>query len=457
MTTTAESPDLAPNPYLVGNYAPVHDERDDADLEVTGAIPPELDGMLIRNGPNPIVVPDPAAYHWFLGDAMLHAVELRDGRAHYRNRFVRTPTAAAELGEPAPGASADVNGLVTKASTALVHHAGKTLALYEVSLPTEVRTDLSTVGAHDFDGRLTTPFTAHPKLDPITGEMVFFGYDVFGPPFLRYHVVGPSGELVKTEAITLPAAVMMHDFAITSTRAVFMDLPVLFDLALVGVQPFAFAWRPENGARVGVMPRSGGDADVVWCEIEPCFVYHPLNAYDDADGNVVLDVCRYPDMCKVEDVGPAASVPPRLERWVIDPKRTRVSVEVLDETGQELPRIDERQTGRVHRYGYTMEISATWAIGNGLRKHDLVSGQVERHDAGPSRAAGEALFVPASPDAGEDEGWVLSVVYDAATDSSDLIIVDATDFTADPVATVHLRRRVPFGFHGIWVPGASLG
>jgi carotenoid cleavage dioxygenase len=447
---------IAPNPYLAGNYAPVRDERDDADLSITGTIPPALDGMLLRNGPNPVVDPDPAAYHWFLGDAMLHGIELRDGRARYRNRFVRTPSAAAVLGEDPPGECADVNGIETKASTALVHHAGRILTLYEPSLPTEVRPDLSTVGAHSFDGALRTPFTAHPKIDLITGEMVFFGYDVFGPPFLRYHVVGPAGQLVKTEAITLPAPVMMHDFAITSTRTVFMDLPVVFDLNLVGAQPFPFAWRPENGARIGVMSRSGSDADVVWCDVETCFVFHVMNAYDDAEGNVVIDVVRYPETFVTQNVGPGSTSPTRLERWVIDPKRARVTTDVLDDAGQELPRIDDRQTGRVHRYGYAMEITADW-MSNGLRKHDVVAGKVERHDAGPGRAVGEPVFVPAAPDAGEDEGWVLSVVYDAGTDSSDVLVIDATDFTAPPVATIHLPRRVPFGFHGIWVPGASLG
>lgn len=448
---------IAPNPYLLGNYAPVRDERDDADLEVTGAIPLALHGLLLRNGPNPVVDPDPAMYHWFMGDSMLHGIELHDGSARYRNRFVRTPSAAAALGETAPGKSSDVDGLEGKASTALVHHAGRILALYEPSLPTEVGPDLSTVGAYDFDGALTKPFTAHPKVDPITGEMMFFGYDVFGPPYLRYHVVDAAGRLVKTEPITLPTGVMMHDFAITSTRSVFMDLPVVFDLTLLGAQPFPFAWRPDNGARVGVMPRSGTDMDVVWCDVEPCFVFHPLNAYDDADGNVVLDVCRYPEMFVTQKTGPGATTAPRLERWVVDPKRARVTVEILDDAGQELPRIDERQTGRVHRYGYAMEVTAEWAVQNGLRKHDLVGGKTERHDCGPGRAAGEPIFVPAAPDSGEDEGWVLSVVYDAATDSSDVIVIDATDFTASPLATIHLPRRVPFGFHGIWVPGASLG
>ena len=448
------------NPYLVDNFAPVRDERDDPDLEVTGAIPPGLRGLLLRNGPDPIVDPDPAGYHWFMGDGMLHGIELADGKAHYRNRWVRTSDACAALGEPAPDdAPPPVNGLGAKANTHIVTHAGRIFALVESSLPTEVRPDLSTVGATDFDGALTTPFTAHPKLDPVTGELHFFGYDFFGPPFLRYHALDARGMLVKTEPIALPNPVMVHDFAITNRSIVFLDLPVVFDMELVGKQPFPFAWRPEHGARVGVMPRTGGSDDVVWCEVEPCYVYHPLNAYDDPDGNVVIDVVRYPDMFHAERFGPGATASPTLDRWTVDLATRRVTTERVDDISQEFPRIDERLTGRVHRYGYTAEVSVGehWTGFGALRKHDLVAGTVERHDPGAGRQAAEPVFVPASPDAGEDDGWILSVVYDAGRDGSDLVIVDATDFTAPPVATVHLRRRVPFGFHGSWVDGASLG
>jgi len=447
------------NPYLTGNFAPVRDERDDPDLEVTGSIPAGLDGLLLRNGPNPVVDPDPASYHWFLGDGMLHGIELTGGKAHYRNRWVRTSEACAALGESPPvDALPPVNGLGAKANTHVVTHAGRIFALVESSLPTEVRADLSTVGATDFDGTLTTPFTAHPKLDPMTGELHFFGYDYFGPPFLRYHVLDARGALVRTEPIAIPGPVMMHDFAITNRSVVFLDLPVVFDMALVGKQPFPFTWRPERGARVGVMPRTGASDDVAWCEIEPCFVYHPLNAYDDADGNVVMDVVRYPDMFRAEVFGPGATASPTLDRWTIDPAKRSVATEHIDDVGQEFPRIDERLTGRVHRYGYTVEVAVGehWNGLGGLRKHDLVAGTVERHEPGDGRQASEPVFVPASPDAGEDEGWILSVVYDAGRDSSDLVIVDATDFTAPSVATVHLPRRVPFGFHGSWVGGVSL-
>jgi carotenoid cleavage dioxygenase len=460
---TASTPPVANlpggNPYLLGNFAPVRDERDDADLEVTGAIPPELDGLLLRNGPNPILDPDPAMYHWFLGDGMLHGIELHAGKARYRNRWVRTRTACEALGEPPPDGGPEVNGIGTKANTHVVAHAGTIYALVESSLPTAVRPDLSTVGAVDFGAALTTPFTAHPKMDPATGEMLFFGYDFFGPPFLRYHVVGADGVTLRSEEIEIPAPVMVHDWGVTATRVVFLDLPVVFDVNLAGTQPFPFVWRPELGARVGVMPRNGTSADVRWTDIEPCYVYHPMNAYDDADGNVVMDVVRYPDMFATEVQGPGSTAPPRLERWVIDASGGTVTTEVLDEVGQEFPRIDDRLMGRPHRYGYTTEVAVgdQWEGLRSIRKHDLVSGKVERHEVGPGRGAGEPVFVPAAPDAGEDHGWVLSVVYDAGRDASDVVVVDATDFEAAPVATIHLPRRVPFGFHGSWVHGASLG
>ncbi|HEU5302790.1 MAG TPA: carotenoid oxygenase family protein [Acidimicrobiia bacterium] len=449
---------LESNPYLAGNFAPVRDERDDDALDVTGAIPPELTGLLLRNGPNPILDPDPAAYHWFLGDGMLHGIELAAGNARYRNRWVRTADACAALGEPAPlDAPPAVNDIGAKANTHVVAHAGRIYALVESSLPTEVRPDLSTVGARDFDGRLTSAFTAHPKIDPISGEMHLFGYDFMGPPFLRYHVVDAKGALSRTEEIDLPGPVMMHDFAITASSVVWLDLPVVFDVSTFGTRPFPFVWRPEHGARVGVMPRLGGNADVIWIEIEPCYVYHPLNAYDDADGNVVLDLVKYPDMFASELYGPGASAGTRLERWTIDARAGRVATELLDDASQEFPRVDDRQAGRVHRYGYATEagIGEHWVGLGSLRKHDLVRGTVERHDVGAG-AAGEPVFVPSAPDAGEDEGWVLSVVYDAARDASDVRIIDATDFAAAPVATVHLPRRVPYGFHGSWVEGASL-
>jgi carotenoid cleavage dioxygenase len=445
------------NPYLVGNFAPIRDELTATDLPVSGVIPPELSGRYLRNGPNPIRDPDPVMYHWFTGDGMLHAVELRDGKAvSYRNRWVRTDGACEALGEaPIPGQPDDVfPGGSSVANTHVVAHAGRILALVEVCLPTEVRPDLSTVGRYDFDGRLRWSMTAHPKIDPETGEMLFFGYNVMGPPWLRFHVVDRDGTLVRSEDIDIKGPAMVHDFAITERHVVFFDLPVVFDLELVGKRPFPFEWRPEYGARVGVMPRDGGNADVRWLDVDLCYVYHPLNAYDEGD-RVVVDVVRHETMFADDLYGPGDRLP-TLDRWTIDGSNGgKVIEERLDDHPQELPRVDERLVGRPHCYGYAPSFWLGHDGGvefGGLLKHDLHSGTTVERSFGAGQSAGEAVFAPASPEAGEDEGYLLSLVYDAARDASDLVILDATEFTGPEVARVHLPQRVPYGFHGWWLP-----
>jgi carotenoid cleavage oxygenase len=442
------------NRYLVGNFAPVSDELAATGLPVQGAIPKELGGRLLRNGPNPIA-PDPAAYHWFMGDGMLHAIELRDGEAvSYRNRWVRTDQALDLLGEdPIPGQPEDVFPVGSSvANTHVVAHAGKIFALVEVCLPTQVRPDLSTVGRFDFGGKLRSAMTAHPKVDPATGEMLFFGYDPFGPPWLRYHVVNANGELVRSEDIDIKGPSMVHDFAITEHNVVFLDLPVVFDFDLVGQRPFPAEWKPDYGARVGVMPRNGGNADVQWFDVEPCYVFHPLNAYDN-DGTVVVDVARHPKMFATDIYGPA-ELPPTLDRWTIDLDAGKVIEERLDDRPQEFPRVDDRVVGRRHRYGYATHfgIDDEGIQLGGLVKHDLQAGTTEARSFGRGTHAGEGVFVPAADDAGEDEGWLLSVVYDEGRDASDLVVLDATDISGSPVATVTLPQRVPFGFHGSWIP-----
>src|SRR2546423_1830545 len=179
----------AQNRYLTGNFAPVMDEVPTSDRPVAGSLPREFNGRLLRNGPNPIKVDDPAKYHWFTGDGMVHGIELRDGKAvSYRNRWVRTDRAAEALGEPGiDGQPDDMSPIGSVANTHVVAHAGRILALVEASLPTAITPDLATIGRFDFDGRLRSPMTAHPKIDPVTGEMFFFGYNIFEPPYVRYH------------------------------------------------------------------------------------------------------------------------------------------------------------------------------------------------------------------------------------------------------------------------------
>jgi carotenoid cleavage dioxygenase len=434
--------------HLTGNYAPVAEEVTVFDLPVRGTIPRELSGLYLRNGPNPKRGTSP---HWFVGDGMVHGVRLENGRAAwYRNRWVRTKVLEnPELSFVSEDGTVDRTVVV--ANTNVVGHAGRIYALVENGLPTELSRELDTLGTRDFGGRLQSAFTAHPKPCPKTGELHFFGYGFF-PPFLTYHVLDRRGELVRSLEIPVPGPTMMHDFAITERHVIFMDLPVVFDLerALSGEGGMPYHWSDDYGARLGVMPRGGPVAALRWYEIEPCYVFHPWNAFETPTGEIVLDVARYPELWR-KNAGhfDRASA----YRFTLDPRTGRAKEERLDERPIEFPRVDERRSGLQHRYGYTVAAVGGADEGfRGLLKYDLAKGGSVEHDFGPGCATGEGVFVPAG--AGEDEGYVLSFVYDAATDGSWLSILDAHDFGKPPLAEVPLPQRVPFGFHGNWVPDA---
>ena len=443
------------NPYLEGNFAPVLEERtEDHELETTGVVPPDLEGRLLRNGPNPVSPPaDQAEYHWFTGDGMVHAVSLSGGKATgYRNRWVRTRALASKVGTvPPKGPTEAVDG---PANTHVIRHAGTTLALVESGFPHALSPELDRARVHDFDGSLSSPMTAHPKVDPFTGELVFFGVDLFGPPFLRYHVVDAAGQLICTEDITIPRATMIHDFGLTATRAVFLDQPVVFDLALAAQgRGLPFRWMPDAGSRIGVMPRDGGGDSVRWISMDPSYAFHVVNAFDDGDRTVV-DVVRYD---AAFETGPGEAIShcsPSLFRWTVDPTANRIIEERLDDVPVEFPRVAPSVAGLPYRYAYAVRSGddPDRPSFDGLVKYDLARDEATRFDPGEHRYPGEPVFVQAADGVGEDEGWVLSMVFDATRGASDLVILDATSFAGPPVAVVHLPARVPFGFHGSWVP-----
>jgi carotenoid cleavage dioxygenase len=446
--TTTDTP-IQPDPalpfHLRGNFAPVRDEVTALDLPVQGAVPRELRGRYLRNGPNPRTG---ESSHWFVGDGMLHGVELRDGRAvSYKNRWVRTRTFLEGASWLQPDGERDLT--VGLANTHVIAYAGRILALVETSFPTEVTPDLDTLGCFDFGGRLTTGMTAHPKTCPLTGELHFFAYS-FRPPYLVYHRADGAGQLLQSEVIEVPGPTMIHDFAITEHHVVFMDLPIVFDLALATGGALPYRWSDEYGARVGIMPRGGTNADVRWFEVAPCYVFHPLNAFEDG-GAVVVDVVRYPELWRGDSSSADKAC---LHRWRVDLAAGRVNEQPLDDRAVEFPRCDERRVGLPNRYGYAVytERGVDRGAGTSLIKYDLRTGAATAHDFGPGRVPAEPVFVPVSTGAAEDEGWVLAYVYDGARDGSDLVILEASRFTAKPVAVVSLPQRVPFGFHGSWLP-----
>jgi len=431
--------------HLRGNYAPVPSEVTAFDLPVQGAIPRELSGLYLRNGPNPKSGSSP---HWFVGDGMIHGVRIENGRAAwYRNRWVRTK-ALANPEASFVGEDGSVDRTLVVANTNVIGHAGRIYALVENGFPTELSRELETLGVRDFGGKLQSAFTAHPKPCPKTGELHFFGYG-FLPPFLVYHVLDARGELVRSLEIPVRGPTMMHDFAITERHVLFLDLPVVFDMeqALSGAGGMPYHWSDDYGARIGVLPRSGDVFDLRWYEIEPCYVFHPWNAFETADGRIVLDVARYPELWR-QNAGAFDTA--SAHRFTLDPKSGNVKEEKLDERAIEFPRIDDRLSGGRHRYGYT--VAAVGGVDEGFRgllKYDFERGTSVEHDFGPGCATGEGVFVATGR--GEDEGYVLSFVYDEATNGSLLSILDARDFAKPPVAVVPLPQRVPFGFHGNWV------
>ncbi len=447
-----------PPAHLAGNFAPVPDEATAYDLEVTGAIPPGLTGWYLRNGPNPH---EAASAHWFTGDGMVHGVRLDGGRATaYRNRWVRTTTFT--YGTPVydRGGVRDLTAGV--ANTHVVRHAGRTLALVESSYPYELSHrpghELETVGPYDFGGRLGTAMTAHPKTCPVTGELHFFGYGGLRAPYLTYHRADAKGELTVSRPVEVPAHTMMHDFHLTAGHVVFMDLPAVFDLARAmnptGGMPYS--WAPDNGARLGVLRRDDPYGEVRWFETAPCYVFHTLNAHEEAGGRrLVLYGMRYPAL----DDGVLVSAPAHLWRWTLDLAAGTVREEQLDDRPGEFPRIDDRLAGLPAGLGHVTEAPGS-ALGlfdddspAALHRYDLAGGSVSSHRFAPGRVPGEAAFVPADDRPG-GPGWLMTYVYDAVTDRSDLVILDADDLPAPPVATVHLPRRVPAGFHGNWLADA---
>jgi carotenoid cleavage dioxygenase len=425
--------------WLQDNFAPVFEEVTATDLQVTGEIPRALNGRLLRNGANP---QSGWSAHWFLGNGMLHGVEIRDGQANwYRNRYVKTPLFL----EPDADIMASLGDMTkSAANTHVIHHAGKIMALEEGHWPFVVSDELDTLGPNNYGGKLTGPMTAHPKTCAATGELLAFAYGMV-EPYLTYYRISAAGELVQVEPITVPGATMIHDFNITRNHVIFMDLPAVWNLEGIADTGLPVLWDESYGARLGVMPRDGSDKDVTWYEIDPCYVFHPLNAYEDGS-RIVIDVCRMDDTMK-----PGSASPPLLYRWVIDQQAGTVTETQLDDRPADFPRVCDTVVGQKYRYGYLAAFAPSLPYADGFLKYDLDGGGSSYHDLRGGQGS-EPVFVKDPQGSAEDDGWVLSYVYQPADNRSEVVILDSRSFEDEPVARIHLPVRVPAGFHGNWVP-----
>ena len=435
--------------HLRGNGRPVSEEVTLSSLKVSGSIPEELDGRYVRNGANPT---SGISDHPFLGDGMIHAVRLRDGQAQwYRNRYVQTPFVSdSSLDNLDPALM--MNMEASKANTHIVGHAGKILALEEGHFPYVLDGEINTVGPTDFGGVLGGSFTAHPEICPTSGEMLAFGYSLF-EPYLRYLRVSASGELVQTEHITVGGPTMMHDFNVTENHVVFMDLPAVFDMQLAMSGGMPIRWDDDYPARLGVMPREGSDDQVRWYDIDPCYIFHPMNSYEEG-GKIVLDVARYEHIWRDSTMDFPSPV---LWRLTIDTQSGRVHEEQVDDLPAEFPRVADSVVGRKHRYGYMVSLSGNenpddlMSASSSILKYDRETGRRYQIDLGAGCLGGEPVFVPSKNSGNEDDGYLMTYVYDAKEDASRFVVMDAASMDSSPIASVELPR-IPNGFHGSWIP-----
>ena len=257
------------HPNLIDGFAPLQMECDAPDLVIEGEVPRELNGAFFRNGPNPQFAPR-GDHHWFAGDGMIHGFYIHEGRVAYKNRWVRTVKwkKEHEAGRALFGAfnpmesDPSVMGMETDgiANTNIVWHAGKLLALEEAHAPFELDpASLDSIGPWTFEGKLKGPMTAHPKIDPETGEMLFFGYNAAGliSEDMSFHVVDKHGRLVRSETFKAPYAAMVHDFIVTRDHVIFPIMPLTGSMERAMSGAPVYAWEPEKGVHIGIMPRKG--------------------------------------------------------------------------------------------------------------------------------------------------------------------------------------------------------
>ena len=468
--------DTSDNPYLLDGYAPVDTEITAEDLEVIGEIPDDLNGLYVRNGPNPQHAPTDGRYHWFDGDGMLHGIHFREGTATYRNRWVRTIGFGREqeVGHPLyagmmEDTSQNPNGghyfrnLKDTSNTDVVFHNGNLLTMWYLAgeaYKIDPHT-LETLGTEDWGGAHNGCVSAHAKVDERTGEFIFFDY---GPtaPYLSYGVVSADGVLKHMVPIDLPGARMPHDMWITGNYSILMDLPLYADPEVSAAGRHKLIFNRDLPSRFAVIPRYGNTSDVKWFEAEPCYIYHTINAWEEGD-ELVLDFCRTrrPKPPSKPLTGPLESV---LEYLRLDAQYYRYRFNMatgavregpIDEVNTEFPMINTRFLGQKSRYAYNVAIENDFTLKfDGLIKYDDVTGSSTKFDFGAGRYGSEAPFAPRPHATTEDDGYLVSFVYDGNTDRSEAVVLDAA--TMSEVCRVVIPQRVPHGYHACWVPEENL-
>ena len=460
------------HPNLRGNYAPLRMECNIQDLIIEGEVPRDLFGSYYRNGPDPQFPPMGGDYHWFAGDGMIHAFHFENGRISYLNRWAQTSKWKQErkagrslinaLNPMDPDPEFNFDDEDGTANTNIVFHSGKLLALEEGHKPFELDPiTLESKGAWNYKGKLDSAMTAHPKIDPKTGEMIGFSYG-FGVNKMSYFVVNSEGIMTTYKEFKTPYSSMVHDFVVTTKHVIFPIFPLIIDFNLTASGKSPIAWDVNRPSQIGIMQRDGSTEDIKWIERDPCFVFHPMNAFEDGD-KIIADMMQFEEAPLFPHLD--GSIPDnkkaeaRLNRWEIDLTSNSGSIkkDYLDEHIGEFPRLDERFSMSNYRYGIYASNHGDSPKGisfNSVTRYDYETGKKEFFTLSEFDAVGEPIFVPKSSDAEEGVGYVIALAYLGKENRSDLMIFDAENIASGPMAKAMLPHRIPYGFHGNWRPGS---
>lgn len=473
MPLAAKAPPAAnhKNPYLQGMYQAVSAESTLLELPVIGEIPVDIHGSYVRNGPNPLQAPQ-GMHHWFDGDGMVHGVYLENGRAEYRNRYVRSrdfeddAAGRCEVGGVMEPATMARSPKVYKdtANTDLVLHNGELMALWYISghpVRLNPRT-LETLRTEDFAGQLPRHVSAHSKTDPATGEFLFFDYALY-EPWMSCGTVDANNTLQSFRQIELPGPRLPHDMAFTENYFVLHDLPVVFTEQALKTHQWSIEIAPQP-TRFGVVPRRG-DGAVRWFETDPCYIYHVINAWEAGD-EVVMTGCKMVPNPHADgrEYGPYRAMVEVLAlnavpcEWRMNLKSGRCTVRQLDDAIGEFPNINLDYAGRSNRYAYVQSIAPTPTLKfDGIYKYDFQTGQRESYRYEPGVFGSEVSFAPRIGATSEDDGYLIGFCIDEKTLRSEVRLWNAQAIGDGPVARIPLPVTVPSGFHATWADAGEWG
>lgn len=462
-------------PMLTGSLAPVFEEQVLDKLTVQGEIPSDLNGVYLRNGPNPRFEPD-GTHHAFDGDGMLHAAHFDRGKVIYRNKWVRT---AGFLEEERAGRALyagimstrkgrDDRPLKDTANTDVIGHAGHAVACwYLAGTPYHIDPiTLETIGRGNYTFGPGDGFSAHPKVDQYSGEMMFFDY-FHAHPHMSYGVVDSSGKAVHQTIIELPGQRLPHDMAITENHSILHDLPVRNDEEAFQAGRHKIEFDASLPARFGVIPRFGSADTIRWFEFSPCFVYHVVNAWEEGD-EVVMVACRYMPVTgksgRIDEHQTARNIATlvmnaRLWRYRMNLRTGESSEECIDpDRNVEFPGFNSSLTGRKTRWAYLVDHDPHILRWTGIRKYDTDSGECvgEWSDGHESCWYSEPWFAPADEQRSEDHGYVVTFVWNAQSKEQQLQVFDAQQISRGPIARVTIPSRLPSGFHACWMTAGQI-